>query len=472
MRIREITMTEDQAELLRQECDPTASHEGACQILCGLTTLTSNPWDSEGDSDLRLTLHRVELIPNKFVRKSPQFVSWDMDCFIKLLRKAREMELHPGICHSHPNSDASFSNQDDTNERHLQDVLRKRNKNHMLTSILFRGDNVIEARVWFNHERYQSIAVRVLGTTVEEFTPSTKAARTSPRMSFLHRQVLAVGEEKVARLQSLRVAVVGCGGTGSAVAILLARAGVGSLLLLDPDIVSRSNLNRLHGSTHYDVERRKPKVQVLQDHIQNMGLGTKVATIRANLSDSNTARSLLNCDCIFGCTDDHLGRLILNRIAYFYFLPVIDTGLAVEAKSKYRPSQITGRVTVLRPGNPCLLCRGRISGQRAREQGLRLKHKDEYVRQKKEGYITGQDIPTPVVGSFTTETAASAVNEFLAGFASLRGARGWSAERTIRYDLDRVRPTGCKPNQNCPVCDDKSLWGIGDVEPFLDLANI
>ena len=172
----------------------------------------------------------------------------------------------------------------------------------------------------------------------------------------------------------------------------------------------------------------------------------------------------------FGCTDDHLGRLILNRLAYFYYVPVIDTGLSVVPREDGRTAHVSGRVTVLRPGVACLLCRGVVSSRIAREQGLQLSRPDEYTRQVKDGYITGTDTPTPVLGTFTTETAASAVNELLAGTGGLRGHKGWASERTIRYDLDRCRPTGCEPRAGCPICADEDVWGVGDVQPFLDLG--
>ena len=240
--------------------------------------------------------------------------------------------------------------------------------------------------------------------------------------------------------------------------------------MLDPDIVTETSLNRLHGSTRLAVENKRPKVSVLKDHIEQMGLGTQVAIRHAPLADANVARLLRSCDYVFGCTDDHLGRLILNRSAYFYYVPVIDTGLSVVPREDGRTAHISGRVTVLRPGVACLLCRGVVNPHRAREQGLRHKRPDEYARQVKEGYITGSDRPTPVVGTFTTETAAAAVNELLAGIGGLRGNKGWASERTIRYDLDRCRPTGCEPRPGCSICADTDVWGRGDVQPLLDLG--
>lgn len=469
-------MTEDQYNTLRIHCNVGGTREGACQILCGASSADVDPWNDDGKYrlEMRLTVHRIVPLPPSQVRASEKAVSWDMDCFIGLLRLAREEELHPGICHSHPRSAPAFSHQDDENESHLRDLVRRRNRGReqVLVSVLFRGDRWIDARVWDSQGRPQPVPVRILGSQFVEASRPQDLPGTQVGQGFLQRQMLAVGEDTVARLQHLRVGVIGCGGTGSAVVELLARAGIGRLLLVDPDTVSESNLNRLFGSTRSDVNARRAKVDLLKDHVDRMGLGARVATRQSRLADAATAKLLRVCDVVFGCTDDHLGRLILNRIAYFYFLPVIDLGISVDPRSPDKPARISGRVTVLRPGIACLLCRGVVSPRRAREQGLRHNRPTDYDQQVKEGYITDSDTPTPVVGTFTTETATAGVNELLAGVADLRGSKGWTSERTIRYDIDRCRPTGCMPRDGCPVCSDMDDWGRGDTEPFLDLAGL
>ena len=477
LKFRDLTATAAQFDILRRECNVGGGIEGACQFLCGSSDLNEDPWaDSHCGTyrESRLMVHRVEPLPRGRVRADKVSVSWDMDCYVGLLRKARAEGLHPGICHSHPGSGLSFSRQDDENEGHLRDLLQRRNRDskQLLVSLLFRGETRVDVRVWSASRPPQSVRMQVLGPELVEPSPPSSAYESRQNLSFLQRQTLAVGVEAVERLQRFRIGVVGCGGTGSAVATLLARMGIGRLLLIDPDIVAETNLNRLHGSTRKDVDDCRPKVQVIKEHVESMGLGTQVAVRAVPLADVTTARLLRTCDVIFGCTDDHLGRLILNRLAYFYLLPVIDTGLSVAPNSQGRPAQVSGRVTVLRPDNTCLLCRGVVNPRRAREKGLQYKRPEEYGRLAKEGYITENNTPTPVVGTFTTETATAAINEFLAAVAGLRGRKGWVSERTIRYDLDRCRPTGCPPVDGCQLCDSTENWGVGDLQPFLDLGGL
>src|SRR5919206_4257235 len=75
------------------------------------------------------------------------------------------------------------------------------------------------------------------------------------------RQILfeGIGEEGQRRLRAARVLVVGCGALGSAQAEMLARAGVGSLRIVDRDFVEESNLQRQTMFTERDARERVPK---------------------------------------------------------------------------------------------------------------------------------------------------------------------------------------------------------------------
>ena len=75
------------------------------------------------------------------------------------------------------------------------------------------------------------------------------------------RQILfqGIGREGQQRLSAARVTVVGCGATGSAVASLLARAGVGTLRLIDRDYVEPSNLQRQSLFDEVDAAESAPK---------------------------------------------------------------------------------------------------------------------------------------------------------------------------------------------------------------------
>ena len=78
----------------------------------------------------------------------------------------------------------------------------------------------------------------------------------TPDLETVGRLAAAFGDEAARRLQGATVGVVGAGGTGSAAIEVLARAGVGRLIIVDPDDLEPSNLERVHGSWPRDGEAR------------------------------------------------------------------------------------------------------------------------------------------------------------------------------------------------------------------------
>ena len=76
----------------------------------------------------------------------------------------------------------------------------------------------------------------------------------------LKRQEAAFGKPFNSMLKSLRVAVVGVGGTGSPLATLLARSGIGELILIDGDVLDKTNMNRVRGYRVADNGKNKAKI--------------------------------------------------------------------------------------------------------------------------------------------------------------------------------------------------------------------
>ena len=234
------------------------------------------------------------------------------------------------------------------------------------------------------------------------------------------RNIRALGSAVQAALAALRVAIVGCGGTGSAVAEQLVRLGVRSVLLIDPDSMSLTNVTRVYGSTPDDVGR--PKADVLLAHLQRIAPDLDGEALVSKVTVESTARRLIGPDLVFGCTDDNAGRLVLSRAANYLLTPVIDVGVLLTSDAAGNLIGIDGRVTVLRPGGACLVCRNRIDLARAAVEQLRA---DERQRLQTEGYAPALPGVEPAVVTFTTAVAASAVSELL--------------ERMVRYG-PRPRP--------------------------------
>ena len=276
------------------------------------------------------------------------------------------------------------------------------------------------------------------------------------------RNVRAFGTAVQRTLGNLRIGVVGCGGTGSAVAEQLVRLGVRHLKLIDPDELSESNLTRVYGSGASDVGR--PKVEVLQQHLNRISPDLECLPVRSMLTLEKTARELIGCDIVFGCTDDNAGRLVLSRLATYLMTPVIDCGVLLSSSETGELIGIDGRVTVLSPGQACLVCRRRIDLPRAAAELLTPK---ERVRRQDEGYAPALLQTEPAVVTFTTLVATTAVSELLERLIGY-GPDNRPSEILLRFHEREISTNVARPLEG-HYCDPASgKLGLGITEPFLE----
>ena len=131
------------------------------------------------------------------------------------------------------------------------------------------------------------------------------------------RQMLfrGIGSEGQRRLGAGRVAIVGCGATGSALAALLARAGVGTLRIIDRDYVEASNLQRQSLFEEKDAAESLPKAIAAARSISAFNSGIVVDSRVEDLIPSNIEVLLEDMDVILDGTDNFETRYLLNDYA-------------------------------------------------------------------------------------------------------------------------------------------------------------
>src|SRR3546814_2730124 len=133
-----------------------------------------------------------------------------------------------------------------------------------------------------------------VGATLERLSGSDEAA-TEVRPD---RQVRAFGAVGQARLALLRILVVGAGGTGSVSLQQLAHLGAMDVIVIDPDCVEATNLNRLVGATPADIG--KPKVHVARRMIEAINPDARVEAIVGDIVDAEQAARIAGCDFKIG----------------------------------------------------------------------------------------------------------------------------------------------------------------------------
>lgn len=104
------------------------------------------------------------------------------------------------------------------------------------------------------------------------------------------RTALLLGDDKLTRLQSAHVLVVGLGGVGAYAAEMLCRAGIGKLTLVDADTIQPSNINRQLPALHSTVGRLK--TEVLADRFKDINPDIELEVLPVYLKDENIPQLL------------------------------------------------------------------------------------------------------------------------------------------------------------------------------------
>ncbi len=119
-----------------------------------------------------------------------------------------------------------------------------------------------------------------------------------------------VGLDGQAKLQGARVALIGAGGLGSPAALYLAAAGVGTLGLVDFDLVDRSNLQRqiLHGTASIGT----PKIDSARARLRDVNPHVQVETFGQKLTSGNALEILREFDIVVDGSDNFPTRYLVN----------------------------------------------------------------------------------------------------------------------------------------------------------------
>lgn len=151
-------------------------------------------------------------------------------------------------------------------------------------------------------------------------TKDTIPGRFEERYS---RQILfsGIGAEGQKRLAAGRVAIVGCGATGSAIASLLARAGVGTLRIIDRDYVEPSNLQRQSLFDESDAAEALPKAIAAARKISSFN-SEIIAEARVEDATPQNINALLeDANVILDGTDNYESRYLVNDFAVKNSIP-------------------------------------------------------------------------------------------------------------------------------------------------------
>ena len=257
------------------------------------------------------------------------------------------------------------------------------------------------------------------------------------------RQVLfsGIGPHGQEHLASSRVAIVGCGATGSALAGLLARAGVGFLRIIDRDYVEPSNLQRQVLFDETDAAESLPKAVAAGRKIKSFNAEVVVEDRVDDLTPANCAELLAGVDLIMDGTDNFETRYLINDYAVSNSVPWIYTA----AVGSY------GVAMNILPGETaCLAC-------------------------------IFPDSPTGMVETCDTSGILNSAVNLVASISAtealklLVGAREKVRRTLLSYDVwtnDHAEVSTREPRAGCRCCDQRNFVHLaGEGRPHITLCG-
>ena len=408
-----LVLSESTHKALKEHLHPGNNLEAAAIMLCAF---------GQGAQRTRLMVREIILIPaSEYEEQTSVYVSWPFAEYMEAekISQIDKERLSVFTIHSHPQGCDGFSITDDKNDIPLfHSICSWFDDDRPNGSAIMLPNGVIRARTCNRKGEFSPVDnVSVIGESIQIW-PQVKSKDEIPDYAMRISQTFGKGTFNL--LRQLKVGVVGCSGTGSIIVELLARNCIGNLVLIDPDIVEKKNLNRIVNTTQRDAEEGIPKVEVLKEAIKKMGMDTDAEVYQSDTYDKLSIELLTDCDVIFGCVDSAAGRYHLECISKAYFIPYFDVGVYLEADKKGGISQASAVSHYSHPDSRSLLDRGVYTSEQVTSEGWKHDDKKHYERQVEEGYLKGVVEDQPAVISVNMQAACLAFNDFLARLHNFR----------------------------------------------------
>lgn len=168
---------------------------------------------------------------------------------------------------------------------------------------------------------------------------------TNSELDRYQRQIRIIGDEGQEKLKRTKVLIAGAGGLGSVISVYAAVAGIGTIRIVDCDVVELSNLNRQ--ILHWDLDVGREKTESAQDKLQSINPDVEVETILMTIDGDNVYDLVGDSDLIIDAMDNFSVRYLLNESALRKNIPLFHGAI----------SGFNGQATSIIPGKTaCLRC--------------------------------------------------------------------------------------------------------------------
>lgn len=385
---------------LQKHLYPGDGKESAAILLCNR---------NEG-SRLKLLVKEYILVPDKECgARKKDYISWPGLYLEKAIDAAEAASLSIILVHSHPGGFFEFSQLDDASDAITIPALYQGVKAIHGSAIMI-PDGRIRARIYIEGVNPQDVdLVSVPGDDICLWRPDDMVSQKA---------VLAFTSGMTECFSHLTAAVIGVSGTGSIVAEQVNRLGFGKILLVDDDHIEEKNLNRILNATREDASQMVSKVNMFAAAVSRIR-GKDVATpIHSSILARDAVLTVADADVIFCCVDSFQGRMVADRIASAFLIPLFDVGVIIpthiEPEDGLKITDVSGRIDYIKPGGSTLFDRGVYTPTLLHEEMMAKRQPELYKQHLAQGYITGIQEEAPSVITLNMRAASSCVSEFIA----------------------------------------------------------
>lgn len=378
----------------------TAVEQG-CFLLCSTASLS--------EATILLVKEVVPLTSGDFLMQRCDILSVKPGAMLQIARKAQQQGLSVCMVHTHPMVDGpvDFSNADDLGNTRTFEFFNRMVPAHSNSCLVWDGGMAhVAGRVYSRSTGWHPIRkVDVVGYPyLVCCTPNGQPPSHNQIPKMYERQARLLGDSGQLILGNQRIGIVGAGGIGSCIGTIFGHSGVGEVNPIDYDHIEDVNRPRTIDATQEDALNQTSKVHVLQRYLNRVRPECDVGGFSGAVEDPELAERLIDMDLIVCATDDTSSRAFLSQLCQQYYIPLLDLGVQFVAETEgNRLSNEVGKVNLVLPGTPCLVCCGHIDPERLRIETL---SKAQRQRLNDDGYIRGLDVVQPSMMPYNMEVAA------------------------------------------------------------------
>lgn len=228
---------------------------------------------------------------------------------------------------------------------------------------------------------------------------------------------MAFTSDMTSELSRLTACIIGVSGTGSPAAEQVCRLGFGRVIGIDFDRMERKNLNRILNTTLADAVAGRSKVVTFSERANQYREAPYFEGVDANVMTRGAVLAAAQADVIFCCVDSLRGRMVADRIAAAFLLPLIDIGVAIPTRKMgdgVAIAEVCGRIDYVFPGGSSLRDRSVYTPETLLAESLAEVDPAAHAEQVKAGYIQGLPEQAPSVIALNMRASSAGVLEFIA----------------------------------------------------------